>query len=176
MPYVTWLKKWHRLFVQAFGLHCIQMADMDHTIDGVSCQRVLGPNVITFNVAVSYWAYRNPNMRYLSSIIPTDKFHYQMQLEDEGWRLFNNLIVLHLRRDILTLDGGRCCCCHTCFFNYTNTIEFFHPKNKQVLKKSVFAGQNFIRKYSYLKIKFCLCISKIISKLLFMQEPTNQKG
>ena len=62
----------------------------------------------------------------------------------------------------------------TCaFFNHMNTIEFFYPKNKQILKKSVYAGQNFVRKYSYLKIKFHLCISKIISKLLFMQEPTN---
>ena len=57
-------------------------------------------------------------------------------------------------------------------FNYTNAIEFFHPKNKQILKKSAYAGQNFVRKYSYLKIKFHLCISKIISKLLFMQELT----
>ena len=40
------------------------------------------------------------------------------------------------------------------------------------LKKTVNAGWIFIREYSYLKIKFHLCISKIISKLLFMQEPT----
>ena len=43
MPYVTWLKKWHRLFVQAFGLHRIQMADMDHTIDGVSLTKFRQP-------------------------------------------------------------------------------------------------------------------------------------
>ena len=59
------------------------------------------------------------------------------------------------------------------FFNYMNTIEFFHPKNQHFLKKIVNAGQIFIRKYSYLKVKFHLCIRKIISKLLFMQEPTN---
>ena len=70
-------------------------------------------------------------------------------------------IVLHLQSGILYLDGGRCCCCHTCVFNYMNTIEFFHPKNKLFLKKTVNAGWIFIRKYSYLKIKFCLCISKI---------------
>ena len=29
-----------------------------------------------------------------------------------------------------------------------------------------------MRKYSYFKIEFCLCISEIISKLLLMQEPT----
>ena len=29
---------------------------------------------------------------------------------------------------MVSLDGGRSCCCHTCFFNYMNTIEFFHPK------------------------------------------------
>ena len=67
-------------------------------------------------------------------------------------------IVLHLRSDILCLDGGRCCCCHTCFFNFMNTIEFFHPKNMHFLKKVVNAGWIFIRKCSYLKIKFHLCI------------------
>ena len=36
------------------------------------------------------------------------------------------------------------------------------------LKKTADAGQNFLRKYSYLKIK-----RKIISKLLLMQEPNN---
>ena len=29
---------------------------------------------------------------------------------------------------MVSLDGGRCCCCHTYFFNYMNSIEFFHPK------------------------------------------------
>ena len=62
----------------------------------------------------------NPNTRYLS-VIPTIEFHYQAQLEDEGWQAFN-LIVLHLQRDILSLNGGRCCCCHMCFFNYTKTF------------------------------------------------------
>ena len=62
---------------------------------------------------------------------------------------------------------------YLCEHKYVNTIEFFHPKNKHFLKKTAHAGQNFIRKYSYLKIKFHLCIRKIISKLLSMQEPTN---
>ena len=48
-------------------------------------------------------------------------------------------------------------------------------KNMHFLKKTVHAGQIIIRKYSYLKIKFHLRISKIISKLLFMQEPTNSE-
>ena len=56
-PYVTWPQKWHRLFMQAFSSHRIQTADMDHMIDGVSCERLLDPNVIAFDVAVDYWAY-----------------------------------------------------------------------------------------------------------------------
>ena len=87
----------------------------------------------------------------------------------ELWSCCCLSIVLHLRRDILSLDGGRCCCCHMCFFHCMNTIEFFHPKNKQILKKSVYTGWNFIRKYSYLKTK-CIIISKLL--LLVMQEPT----
>ena len=51
--------------------------------------------------------------------------------------------------------------------------RIFCPKIKHFLKKTAHAGQDFVRKYSYLKIKFCLCIRKIISKLLLMQEPTN---
>ena len=69
---------------------------MDGTIDGVSCKRVLDSNVIAFDVAIGYWAYQNPNARYLSGIVPTVKFHYQAQLEDKGWQVFNDLIVLHL--------------------------------------------------------------------------------
>ena len=43
--------------MQAFGSHCIETANMDHMIDSVSCERVLDPNVIAFDVAVGYWAY-----------------------------------------------------------------------------------------------------------------------
>ena len=96
LPYVTWLQKWHRLFMQAFSSHCIQTVNTDHMIDGVSHERVLDPNVIAFDVAIGYWTYRNPNTRYLSGIILTTKFHYQVQLEDEGQQAFNDLVVLHL--------------------------------------------------------------------------------
>ena len=107
-----------------------------------------------------------------SNILSTNVDSPSNSLVIELWSCCCSSVVLHLQSDILCLGGLRCCCCHTCFFNYTNTIEFFHPK-KHFLKKTVNAGQIFIRKYSYLKIKFHLCISKIISKLLFMQEPTN---
>ena len=36
-----------------------------------------------------------------------------------------------------------------------------------------FGGHRVVREYSYLKMIFRLCIREIISKLLFMQEPTN---
>ena len=78
----------------------------------------------------------------------------------------NSLVIELWSCHCSSVDGGRCCWCHTCFFIYANTLEFFHPKNKHFLKKTVHAGQIFIRKYSYLKIKFHLCISQIISKLL----------
>ena len=96
LPYVTWLQNWHRLFMQAFSSHCIQTANMDHMIGGVSHERVLDPNVIAFDVAIGYWTYGNPNTSYLSGIILTIKFHYQVQLEDEGQQAFNDLVVLHL--------------------------------------------------------------------------------
>ena len=107
-----------------------------------------------------------------SNILSTNMDSPSNSLVIELWSCCHSSVVLHLQRDIFCLDGGRCCCCHKCFFNYMNTIEFFHPKNKHSLKKTVHAGWNFIRKYSYLKIKFCLYISKIIS----MQEPTTMQN
>ena len=98
-----------------------------------------------------------------SNILSTNVDSPSNSLVIELWICHCSSVVLHLQSDIFRLDGGRCCCCHTCFLNYMNTIEFFHPKNKHFLKKTVHAGWVFIKKYSYLKIKFCSCISKIIS-------------
>ena len=63
-----------------------------------------------------------------SNILSTNVDSPSNSLVIELWSCHHSSIVLHLRSDIFCLDGGRCCCCHTCFFNYTNTIEFFHPK------------------------------------------------
>ena len=63
-----------------------------------------------------------------SNILSTNVDSPSNSIVIELWSCHCLSIVLHLQRDILSLDGGRCCCCHTCFFNYTNTIEFFHPK------------------------------------------------
>ena len=32
---------------------------------------------------------------------------------------------------MVSLDGGRCCCCHTCFFNYMNTIDDYGQLDQQ---------------------------------------------
>ena len=63
-----------------------------------------------------------------SNILSTNVDSPSNSIVIELWSCHHSSIVLHLRRDILSLDGGRCCCCHMCIFNYMNNIEFFHPK------------------------------------------------
>ena len=63
-----------------------------------------------------------------SNILSTNVDSPSNSLVIELWSSHHSSIVLYLRSDILCLEGGRCCCCHMCFCNYTNTIEFFHPK------------------------------------------------
>ena len=86
----------------------------------------------------------------------------------ELWSCCHSSIVLHFEvtSSVWMVEDVLCGCCHMCFFIYKNTIEFFHPKNKHFLKKTVHTGHIFIRKYSYLKIKFYLCIRKIILPLV----------
>ena len=63
-----------------------------------------------------------------SNILSTNVDSPSNSIVIELWSCHCSSIVLNLRSCILCLDGRRCCCCHTCFFNYMNTIEFFHPK------------------------------------------------
>ena len=63
-----------------------------------------------------------------SNILSTNVDSPSNSLVIEFWSCHHSSIVLHLRSDIFCLDGGRCGCCHTCFFIEMNTIEFFHPK------------------------------------------------
>ena len=54
-----------------------------------------------------------------SNILSTNVDSPSNSLVIELWSCHCSSIVLHLQSDIFCLDGGRCCCCHTCFFNYT---------------------------------------------------------
>ena len=63
-----------------------------------------------------------------SNILSTNVDSPSNSLVIELWSRHHSSIVLHLQRDIFCLDGGRYGCCHTCFFIYANTIEFFRPK------------------------------------------------
>ena len=50
-----------------------------------------------------------------SNILSTNVDSPSNSIVIELWSCHHSSVVLHLQRDILSLDGGRCCCCHTCF-------------------------------------------------------------
>ena len=50
-----------------------------------------------------------------SNILSTNVDSPSNSIVIELWSCHHLSIVLHLQRDILSLDGGRSCCCHTCF-------------------------------------------------------------